>query len=79
MKWAFYQPITPAQELAQKVAEVSRRIEQVIPNVYEAEPNDGYLHRLLRRFQNGKLPKWNRQSELAAPAPQRSPLADGLP
>jgi hypothetical protein len=43
VEWAFYKPITTAKELAQKLAEVSRRIERVIPDVYRAEPNDGYL------------------------------------
>ncbi len=56
VEWAFYQPITTAKELAEKLAAVSRRIEQVIPDVYRAEPNDGYLHRLLRSFQQELLP-----------------------
>ncbi|NJK51764.1 MAG: N-6 DNA methylase [Leptolyngbyaceae cyanobacterium SU_3_3] len=56
VEWAFYKPITTAKELAQKLAEVSRRIERVIPNVYRAEPNDGYLRGLLRSFQKELLP-----------------------
>lgn len=56
VEWAFYQPITTAKELAQKLAEVSRRIERVIPDVYRAEPNDGYLRGLLRSFQKELLP-----------------------
>lgn len=56
VEWAFYKPITTAKELAQKLAEVSRRIERVIPDVYKAEPNDGYLRRLLRSFQKELLP-----------------------
>ena len=56
VEWAFYKPITTAKELAQKLAEVSRRIERVIPDVYRAEPSDGYLRRLLRSFQKELLP-----------------------
>lgn len=56
VEWAFYEPITTAKELAQKLAEVSRRIEGVIPDVYRAEPNDGYLRGLLRSFQKELLP-----------------------
>lgn len=56
VEWAFYKPITTAKELAQKLAEVSRRIERVIPDVYRAEPNDGYLRGLLRSFQKELLP-----------------------
>ncbi len=56
VEWAFYQPITTAKELAQKLAEVSRRIERVIPDVYRAEPNGGYLRGLLQSFQRELLP-----------------------
>jgi len=56
VEWVFYKPITTAKELAQKLAEVSRRIERVIPDVYRAEPNDGYLKGLLRSFQKELLP-----------------------
>jgi type I restriction-modification system DNA methylase subunit len=56
VEWAFYKPITTAKELAQKLAEVSRRIERVIPDVYRAEPIDGYLRGLLRSFQKELLP-----------------------
>lgn len=56
VEWAFYKPITTAKELAQKLAEVSRRIERVIPDVYRAEPKDGYLRGLLRSFQKELLP-----------------------
>jgi type I restriction-modification system DNA methylase subunit len=56
VEWAFYKPITTAKELAQKLAEVSRRIERVIPDVYRAESNDGYLRGLLRSFQKELLP-----------------------
>jgi type I restriction-modification system DNA methylase subunit len=56
VEWAFYKPITTAKELAQKLAEVSRRIERVIPDVYRTEPTDGYLRGLLRSFQKELLP-----------------------
>jgi hypothetical protein len=56
VEWAFYQPITTAKELAQRLAEVSRRIEQAIPTVYDAERSDGYLHTLLTSFQRELLP-----------------------
>jgi predicted helicase len=42
--------------LAQLLAEVTRRIEQVLPLVYGAEGDDGYLHRLLLSFQRELLP-----------------------
>jgi hypothetical protein len=63
VEWAFYKPITTAKELAQKLAEVSRRIERVIPNVYRAEPTDGYLRGLLRSFQKELLPTMKLEPE----------------
>lgn len=56
VEWAFYKPITTAKDLAQKLAVVSRRIEQAIPEVYKAEGDDGYLHNLLLSFQRELLP-----------------------
>ena len=56
VEWAFYKPIRTAKELAEKLAAVSRRIEQAIPAVYEAEGRDGYLHTLLLSFQRELLP-----------------------
>ncbi len=56
VEWAFYEPIETAKELAKKLAEVSRKIEQAIPAVYESERQDGYLHTLLRSFQRELLP-----------------------
>jgi type I restriction-modification system DNA methylase subunit len=55
VEWAFYKPIETAKELAEKLAEVSRKIEQAIPAVYEAEEQDGYLHTLLTSFQRELL------------------------
>ncbi|WP_370567719.1 type ISP restriction/modification enzyme [Limnothrix sp. FACHB-881] len=63
VEWAFYKPITTAKELAQKLAKMSRQIEQAIPNVYRAEPNDGYLQGLLRSFQKELLPTLKLESE----------------
>jgi type I restriction-modification system DNA methylase subunit len=56
VEWAFYKPIATAKELATKLAEVSRKIEQAIPTVYDAERQDGYLHGLLTSFQRELLP-----------------------
>jgi len=56
VEWAFYKPIETAKELATRLAEVSRKIEQAIPTVYEAERLDGYLHTLLTSFQRELLP-----------------------
>ena len=56
VEWAFYKTAQTAKELAQLLAEVTNRIEQVLPLVYGAEGNDGYLHRLLLSFQRELLP-----------------------
>lgn len=56
VEWAFYKTAQTAKELAQLLTEVTRRIEQVLPVVYGAEGNDGYLHRLLLSFQRELLP-----------------------
>ncbi len=56
VEWAFYKTAQTAKELAQLLAEVTKRIEQVLPLVYGAEGNDGYLHRLLLSFQRELLP-----------------------
>jgi len=56
VEWAFYKTAQTAKELAQLLAEVTRRIEQVLPLVYGAEGDDGYLHRLLLSFQRELLP-----------------------
>jgi predicted helicase len=56
VEWAFYKTAQTAKELAQLLAEVTRRIEQVLPLVYEAGGDDGYLHRLLLSFQRELLP-----------------------
>ncbi|WP_228016748.1 type ISP restriction/modification enzyme [Synechocystis sp. LEGE 06083] len=49
--WIFFKPAATAKELAQLLAAVARRIEQAMPDVYEAEGEDGYLHNLLKSFQ----------------------------
>jgi len=56
VEWAFYKPIETAKELAEKLAQVSRKIEQAISTVYDAERRDGYLHTLLTSFQRELLP-----------------------
>jgi len=56
VEWAFYEPIKTAKELAIKLAEVSRKIEQAIPTVYDAERQGGYLHTLLESFTRKLLP-----------------------
>ncbi len=54
--WIFYKPTATAQELAQELAIATQRIEQAIPQVYNAESDDGYLHQLLSSFQKELLP-----------------------
>ncbi|PZV18336.1 MAG: DNA methyltransferase [Pseudanabaena sp.] len=56
VEWAFYKTAQTAKELAQLLAEVTRRIEQVLPVVFKAEGDDGYLNRLLLSFQRELLP-----------------------
>jgi len=68
---AFYQPIKTAKELAQLLAEAARRIEQIIPKVYNSEEHrypasqgeEGYLHKLLKSFQQELLPSLRLASE----------------
>ena len=54
----FYDPIETAKELAKQLATVAKRIEQIIPQVYRNEKSekDGYLHKLLKSFQQELLP-----------------------
>lgn len=54
--WVFYPAARTASELARSLAEVTRRMEQAIPQVYAAEGADGYLHKLLKSFQRELLP-----------------------
>lgn len=68
---AFYEPIKTAKELARLLAEAARRIEYVIPKVYKDEERrysgsngeDGYLHKLLKSFQQELLPSLRLASE----------------
>lgn len=68
---AFYKPIQTAKELAQLLATAARRIEQVLPAVYQDEKRryaaskgeDGYLHKLLKSFQQELLPSLQLVSE----------------
>ncbi len=57
-EFAFYKPIETAKDLAQQLATVAKRIEQIIPKVYRDEKSekDGYLHKLLKSFQQELLP-----------------------
>ncbi|MGH2415613.1 MAG: N-6 DNA methylase, partial [Microcystaceae cyanobacterium] len=56
VEWVFYDSVATAKELAQRLAEVTRRIEEVIPDLYAAESKDGYLHQLFTSFQKELLP-----------------------
>ncbi len=56
VEWAFYKPIETAKELAQQLAKASREIEERIPEIYNKEDNQGYLHNLLLSFQRELLP-----------------------
>jgi N-6 DNA Methylase len=57
-EFAFYKPIETAKDLAQQLAKVAKSIEQIIPRVYRDEKSekDGYLHKLLKSFQQELLP-----------------------
>ncbi|WP_310426447.1 N-6 DNA methylase [Chamaesiphon sp. VAR_48_metabat_135_sub] len=57
-EFAFYKPLETAKDLAQQLATVAKRIEQIIPQVYRDEKSeqDGYLHKLLKSFQQELLP-----------------------
>ena len=57
-EFAFYKPIETAKDLAQQLATVAKKIEQIIPRVYRDEKSekDGYLHKLLKSFQQELLP-----------------------
>jgi type I restriction-modification system DNA methylase subunit len=55
-EFAFYEPIKTAKELARQLAEVAKRIEGIVPQVYHKEKSDGYLHQLLASFQRELLP-----------------------
>jgi predicted helicase len=56
VEWVFYDSVATAKELAQRLAEVTKQIEKVIPDVYAAESSNGYLHQLLTSFQKELLP-----------------------
>lgn len=68
---AFYEPIKTAKELAQLLAGAARQIEQIIPKVYKDEERrypasqgeEGYLHKLLKSFQQELLPTLRLASE----------------
>jgi type I restriction-modification system DNA methylase subunit len=68
---AFYKPIQTAKELAQLLATAARRIEQILPEVYQDEKRrylaskgeEGYLHKLLKSFQQELLPSLQLVSE----------------
>jgi N-6 DNA Methylase len=55
-EFAFYKPIETAEGLAIKLAEAAKNIKQIIPEVYQQEKADGYLHRLLKSFKKELLP-----------------------
>lgn len=56
VEWVFYDSVATAKELAQRLAQVARQIEEIIPNVYNSESKDGYLHQLFASFQKELLP-----------------------
>ncbi|MEY4519097.1 MAG: hypothetical protein RLZZ499_1696 [Cyanobacteriota bacterium] len=62
-EFAFYKPIETAKELAQQLAKVAKKIEEIIPQVYEQEEEDGYLHKLLKNFKKDLLPFLNIKAE----------------
>ncbi|MBE9168670.1 N-6 DNA methylase [Pleurocapsales cyanobacterium LEGE 06147] len=56
VEWVFYDSVATAKELAQRLAAIARQIEEIIPNVYNSESKDGYLHQLFASFQKELLP-----------------------
>ncbi len=68
---AFYEPIKTARELARLLAAAARSIEQIIVRTYKeeerrypaSEGEEGYLHKLLRSFQQELLPSLKLASE----------------
>jgi Type ISP C-terminal specificity domain/N-6 DNA Methylase len=52
----FYDPIETSKDLAKALAKVAKAIEQIIPQVYRQEQKEGYLHKLLKSFQDELLP-----------------------
>ncbi|NLQ04647.1 type ISP restriction/modification enzyme [Cylindrospermopsis raciborskii] len=63
VEWVFYEPINTAQELAKQLAAAARSIEEAIPKVYDEEPEQGYLHQLLKSFQKELLPSLKLSSD----------------
>jgi type I restriction-modification system DNA methylase subunit len=55
VEWVFYDSVATAKELAQRLAQVARQIEEVISNS-DVESNDGYLHQLFASFKKELLP-----------------------
>ncbi|WP_242045584.1 MULTISPECIES: N-6 DNA methylase [unclassified Calothrix] len=56
VEWVFYEAAETSQELARELAKVTRRIEKAIPQVYNAENEDGYLRKLFVSFKRELLP-----------------------
>lgn len=56
IEWVLYDSVSTAKELAEKMAAIARQIEELIPNVYNAESKEGYLHQLFASFQKELLP-----------------------
>lgn len=56
VEWVFYDSVSTAKELAEKMAFVARQIEELIPHVYKAESKEGYLNQLFNSFQKELLP-----------------------
>ena len=55
VEWVFYDSVSTAKELAERMAFVARQIEKVISNS-DVESNDGYLHQLFASFKKELLP-----------------------
>ncbi len=55
VEWVFYDSVSTAKELAERMAVVARQIEKVISNS-DVESNDGYLHQLFASFKKELLP-----------------------
>ncbi|MFK0733272.1 MAG: type ISP restriction/modification enzyme [Gloeotrichia echinulata GP01] len=62
VEWVFYEAAKTAQELARELAKVTRRMEQAISHVYDAEDGDGYLRKLFVSFKRELLPTLEKTS-----------------
>ena len=59
----FYEPAKTAEQLAKALAIVARQMERAIPEAYDQENDQGYLHKLLLSFQRELIPNLKLSSD----------------